>query len=182
MMTTVARNLTLACCTALALLTTVAWGWSLYSSVGIFGLPFDTDVSIRRGTIYWTHTYEHSVSSIPAANWPGSPIPKARINPPIAVYPVFRFSSGHEMGLQLPSGRIQPMKYWLLLTPLWFFLGLFAVYPAVFLLNTRRRRRRQRLERGQCVRCGYDLRGNESGACPECGEPTEDQVRTVDCT
>jgi rRNA maturation endonuclease Nob1 len=30
--------------------------------------------------------------------------------------------------------------------------------------------RRARRKRGHCVPCGYDLTGNESGACPECGE------------
>jgi hypothetical protein len=29
--------------------------------------------------------------------------------------------------------------------------------------------RRRWRERGQCVGCGYDLRGNVSGICPECG-------------
>ena len=28
--------------------------------------------------------------------------------------------------------------------------------------------RRQRRRNGLCIRCGYDLTGNESGACPEC--------------
>jgi hypothetical protein len=26
-----------------------------------------------------------------------------------------------------------------------------------------------RVARGQCVQCGYDLTGNVSGVCPECG-------------
>ena len=30
-------------------------------------------------------------------------------------------------------------------------------------------RRARRRRRGQCVGCGYDLAGNASGACPECG-------------
>ena len=30
-------------------------------------------------------------------------------------------------------------------------------------------RRRRRL--GLCLKCGYDLTGNESGVCPECGSP-----------
>jgi hypothetical protein len=35
-----------------------------------------------------------------------------------------------------------------------------------------RRVRRRRLARGnRCTRCGYDLTGNESGVCPECGTP-----------
>jgi hypothetical protein len=37
-------------------------------------------------------------------------------------------------------------------------------------LRWRQARRRERL--GLCVECGYDLRGNESGVCPECGRPT----------
>jgi hypothetical protein len=28
---------------------------------------------------------------------------------------------------------------------------------------------RQRLAKGQCPHCGYDLTGNVSGVCPECG-------------
>jgi len=30
-------------------------------------------------------------------------------------------------------------------------------------------RRRVRVGEGLCTGCGYDLRGNTSGACPECG-------------
>ena len=29
---------------------------------------------------------------------------------------------------------------------------------------------RNRRRRGLCVTCGYDLRGNVSGVCPECGQ------------
>ncbi len=27
---------------------------------------------------------------------------------------------------------------------------------------------------GKCQHCGYDLRGSESGKCPECGKPYEE--------
>jgi hypothetical protein len=30
----------------------------------------------------------------------------------------------------------------------------------------------KRHSRGHCWRCGYDLTGNVSGVCPECGEDT----------
>lgn len=42
---------------------------------------------------------------------------------------------------------------------------------AVFSLRSIRRWRlhERRLRRGLCVTCGYDLTGNESGICPECG-------------
>jgi hypothetical protein len=45
---------------------------------------------------------------------------------------------------------------------------LFAFYPALaFIRGPLRRRRRPR--KGLCIKCGYDLTGNESGICPECG-------------
>ncbi|UCE59492.1 MAG: hypothetical protein JSU63_18865 [Phycisphaerales bacterium] len=28
-----------------------------------------------------------------------------------------------------------------------------------------------------CIECGYDLTGNESGVCPECGEPVADELQ-----
>lgn len=39
--------------------------------------------------------------------------------------------------------------------------------------------RQCRRERGQCERCGYDLRGNETPVCPECGTPFEARARPV---
>jgi hypothetical protein len=33
--------------------------------------------------------------------------------------------------------------------------------------------RNRRPEKNACVDCGYDLTGNESGVCPECGAPTD---------
>ena len=43
-----------------------------------------------------------------------------------------------------------------------------CVGPAL-ILAVRHVRCRQRKKHGQCVKCGYDLRGNVSGICPECG-------------
>jgi hypothetical protein len=53
------------------------------------------------------------------------------------------------------------------------FLGGSLVYCAVFLPVVRAsyqsRIRARRRARGHCAVCGYDLTGNESGVCPECG-------------
>jgi hypothetical protein len=51
---------------------------------------------------------------------------------------------------------------------LWIPLILFAIYPTIaFIRGPLRRWRRRR--KGLCVACGYDLTGNVSGVCPECG-------------
>jgi hypothetical protein len=51
----------------------------------------------------------------------------------------------------------------------WLPAGLFGVWPAWALIRGPIRRRRRRT-RGQCPGCGYDLTGNMSGLCPECGK------------
>jgi hypothetical protein len=45
-------------------------------------------------------------------------------------------------------------------------LVLAPVYPFSRRLN----RAAERLRAGQCMHCGYDLTGNVSGICPECGQ------------
>ena len=37
----------------------------------------------------------------------------------------------------------------------------------------------QRWPPGCCARCGYDLRKNQSGVCPECGCPSDSHARSV---
>ena len=80
--------------------------------------------------------------------------------------------------------RAGPRYYWLFV-PLpepvgWAFWHvaplLLTVAPLCFLLGVlalaRARRLRAAARRaGLCERCGYDLRGNVSGRCPECGTP-----------
>jgi hypothetical protein len=45
----------------------------------------------------------------------------------------------------------------------------FLALPAALLIASLGRRRRRP---GTCRRCGYNLTGNVSGVCPECGRPT----------
>lgn len=51
--------------------------------------------------------------------------------------------------------------------PLWVPTLLFSILPATALISHRLQRRRG--AHGLCTQCGYDLRGNVSGRCPECG-------------
>lgn len=43
-------------------------------------------------------------------------------------------------------------------------------------------RQRRRGVAGHCASCGYDLTGNTSGACPECGTPIPEQAEAVQQT
>jgi hypothetical protein len=59
------------------------------------------------------------------------------------------------------------LRYGLLAVPYWL-LAVVAALPAVFRARAAIRRR-HRSFRGRCRECGYDLSGNVSGVCPECG-------------
>lgn len=52
--------------------------------------------------------------------------------------------------------------------PVWAASGLLAAYPALALYRGPVQRRRRR-RAGACTCCGYNLTGNTSGICPECG-------------
>jgi hypothetical protein len=70
---------------------------------------------------------------------------------------------GHEIWLKWPEGPRLVILVCVILC-----------YGAFWLLvvtpTMRRNAMRVWAEHGLCPKCGYDLRGNDSGRCPECGE------------
>jgi hypothetical protein len=72
--------------------------------------------------------------------------------------PVFSSSWG--------SGNWRQFSYSYLILPLWIPLIIMST-PTVFLFLLDHRR----IPPGHCQRCRYDLTGNTSGMCPECGKP-----------
>jgi hypothetical protein len=58
-------------------------------------------------------------------------------------------------------------RYWEIATPCWLLALLTLATPAIWIMRFIVRRRQMRP--GHCA-CGYDLRSNVSGVCPECGK------------
>ena len=59
--------------------------------------------------------------------------------------------------------------------PIWFLIVAFSAYPSIAFIRgpLRRWRRRRRAAPGHCQECDYDLTGNVSGVCSECGTKIE---------
>jgi hypothetical protein len=75
---------------------------------------------------------------------------------PAAAVPVFIGEDGRlALGLLVVSGAFA-----------WASLGTMYQWPGF----------RPRFRLGRCAWCGYDLTGNTSGVCPECGNPIEKEV------
>ena len=74
-------------------------------------------------------------------------------------------------GMLIPYLRKRPLDFSLWIVPLWVPFILFGFYPTIVFTRgpLRRWRDRRRLKAGSCNVCEYDLTGNVSGVCPECG-------------
>ncbi len=70
--------------------------------------------------------------------------------------------------LMLTSSINGPYRTTWLVFPLWMTTGLLTIVGAIPVF-TGPVRQRWRKWKGHCIQCGYDLRGNNSGRCSECG-------------
>ena len=68
-----------------------------------------------------------------------------------------------------PDSTSPGRRYSLLVLPFWLLLLLTAI-PTAWLWHRDRRLISSSLDHRLCLRCGYDLTGNTSGVCPECGD------------
>ena len=84
-------------------------------------------------------------------------------------------SCGMEVSVHLVKKYTEfgnPVRITAIVCPFWlpFILCfLFLIYPALAYMRGPLGRHGRR-KRGLCLNCGYDLTGNVSGICPECGE------------
>jgi len=63
--------------------------------------------------------------------------------------------------------------------PHWFVAAALALLTVPWIKSKlAHRQRMRRAGQRQCISCGYDLTGNTSGVCPECGTPLPDESET----
>jgi len=74
-----------------------------------------------------------------------------------------------KVAIRLHGDYVACQRYELYLPP-WLAIILLLICPAVFV--RRQARYVLRRKRGHCIKCGYNLTGNASGICPECGMRT----------
>ncbi len=97
--------------------------------------------------------------------------------------PIRQLSENWSFSWWLPTwrrtGRLQSGRgFSVSVIPLWEPTLLFGLGFAVSYHPYCRRRKRKKL--GQCLKCGYDLRGSEE-RCPECGARFEKPKLNADC-
>ncbi|MCB9856682.1 MAG: hypothetical protein H6818_13450 [Phycisphaerales bacterium] len=97
-------------------------------------------VRIQGGNIYCNSDY---LADVPfEINWP-------------------RAEMSHRFEWPYLSAGVQVLPLWLIVL---------ATFPLWLSLRRRTRTQHRQPIHGACESCGYDLTGNRSGRCPECGE------------
>jgi len=88
------------------------------------------------------------------------------VNSPGTIVVIFFGYLTVEHGVANPNGTMTWTTY--LRVPWWMVILLTSVLPATW-LAARVWNKRRKLGPNVCPACGYDLTGNETGVCPECG-------------
>jgi hypothetical protein len=134
----------------------------------------------RRGAFHWTFVEAYS----PIASTNSTVHEHVMSDGREAVWfelPGFRFPLVHDQHLTKRIGELSYFRRHRFGThplvksayqgyvPFWFILIVVSFYPLYYFVGNPIRRSWHR-KRGLCQHCGYDLTGNVSGVCPECGE------------
>ena len=95
------------------------------------------------------------------------PIPAAVLAEWRAFKPTVIHADKKLLGFRYHSSTADGVKATYILLPHYLFILLAAISPTVWLFKWNKRRK---LGPNACPSCGYDLTGNVSGVCPECGK------------
>lgn len=105
-------------------------------------------------------------------SWQGGPFAVRKTQIPTSVSSDIEdvpYVDGTEKGRLFPSRNRTPIWY-RFDCPIWIMFVTVAIAPSIALVRFALRRRRSRRPEPTCKKCGYDLTGNISGICPECGQ------------
>jgi len=128
-----------------------SWSGVFYSDRGVLLFGFDL---WDDGTTGANWEYVH----VPVSKASDGPILGEGMRQPLAR---FGFAFTHN-----PAGHLVFEGYRLYL-PHWLICCGFVAVPAYWYWRPRRKKHAEAV--GQCLACGYNLTGNASGVCPECG-------------
>ena len=140
---------------------------------------------LQRGEQMWTENYSISRGVMAHATRTVGTSPQVVFIRPVKPYgwtagtyaPALDYSRGRMLG-GFDISTVSDIQRGVLLStskqislPAWFAAGATALLPGAWCLSWRKRRlRRCRSARGECLACGYDLRASsQEGRCPECG-------------
>ncbi|HEY8751892.1 MAG TPA: hypothetical protein VIM11_28175 [Tepidisphaeraceae bacterium] len=149
--------------------------WDLESAGGQLGLWFsqdsNSDPKIVGGTLEFLPHAGYLPLREAAWSW------EEDINPdgPARRVPLWRGRPGPKWGFGMVSNPWRTHGFyghgeWSVIVPHWFVALVTGLLPLWWVRSGRWRRH---VKPGHCRSCGYDLRGNASGTCPECGTPVE---------
>lgn len=151
----------------------ILWGVATFTRMGVVWST--SDPGFRVLGLWWGELhYRHRMASdIPLWEQEERELYRVVCKPTI-----LRVTDWRMLGLSLPDGHysvdhpLQHGSVWSLKLPLWVpFLA--TALPTLLLYRVARRRRLF----GHCPSCKYDLTGNTSGTCPECGKVIPERVK-----
>ena len=134
-------------------------------TLGAVGTLVGWVVTIRRSVVYNRGLFQVGVveGNFSVQDWSTSVPPNVVMNLSQGWY-VSRSSSFYWMpAIYYRNGSLAGVRI-----PLWMLFLLLATYPTLAFIRGPLRRWRRR-KRGECVNCGYNLTGNVTDVCSECG-------------
>lgn len=140
------------------------FGWCLFASALELIIPQPSPLKAYRpvGGLHWT-----ALGLLLIGAWQAG-----RFNPPHVLYLIYGAFGGLVLSLRIARG----IPFWMTDAGFMFHvMKVFSIPVIVGLVCRLVGKRRVQIERdlrfrkGVCVRCAYDLTGNVSGVCPECG-------------
>ena len=132
-------------------------------------------ISSFRGSLWWNHIRYTKTDRIRFSRGPGYHRDRAAGIPADGAPAIWSFAGFRWVNYNLnlkPAGTgivVQALRI-----PDWPLTSATLILPVLWLVS---RRAAIRPPRGHCRTCGYNLTGNTSGVCPECGTPTTAGVK-----